>query len=135
MNIDPELTADLTRVAHLMADASRAVISPYFRSADLGQDNKLAGGYDPVTEADRAAERVMREILAEHRPDDAILGEEYGAQSGTTGLTWVLDPIDGTAAFVAGIPVYGTLIGLAWQGQPYVGVIDHPITSDRWTGV
>ena len=134
MNIDPELTADLTRVAHLMADASRAVISPYFRSADLGQDNKLAGGYDPVTEADRAAERVMREILAEHRPDDAILGEEYGAQSGTTGLTWVLDPIDGTRGFVSGTPTWGVLIAVGPETGPIIGIIDQPYVGERFLG-
>ena len=76
-NFDP----DVQRVAQLLADAARRVILPYFRTASLQADNKLAQGFDPVTEADRAAERAMREILARERPHDAILGEEFGAKA------------------------------------------------------
>ena len=87
---------EIDALAQKMADAARAVILPYFRSMNLAQDNKLAQGYDPVTEADRAAEREMRRLLMQLRPHDAILGEELGRTSGSSGLTWVLDPIDGT---------------------------------------
>ena len=93
---------ELTDVAHALADAARQAILPYFRGAALATENKLEGGYDPVTVADRAAEQAMRAVLAARRPQDAILGEEFGSQPGTSGLTWVLDPIDGTRGFVAG---------------------------------
>lgn len=134
MNDCPDLTKDLTRVAHLMADAAREVILPYFRSADLGEDNKLAQGYDPVTEADRAAELAMRAVLKEHRPDDAILGEEFGVKSGTTGLTWVLDPIDGTRGFVSGTPTWGVLIAVGPESGPTIGIIDQPYIGERFIG-
>lgn len=134
MNNTIELSKDLTRVAHLMADAAREVILPYFRSDDLGEDNKLAGGYDPVTEADRGAEQAMRAVLAEQRPDDAILGEEYGAKAGTTGLTWVLDPIDGTRGFVSGTPTWGVLIAVGPASGPIIGIIDQPYIGERFVG-
>lgn len=134
MSIDPELTEELTHVAHLMADVARDVILPYFRSADLEQDNKLPGGYDPVTEADRAAEAAMREVLAQHRPEDAILGEELGAQPGTSGLTWVLDPIDGTRGFVAGTPTWGVLIAVGDASGPFIGIVDQPYMGERFIG-
>jgi len=78
---------DILRVGHLLADAARTAILPHFRKPDLLADNKFQIGYDPVTEADRAAERAMREILERERPDDAILGEEYGSTEGTSELT------------------------------------------------
>ena len=125
---------NIRRVAHLMADAARAVILPYFRTAGLTADNKLSVGYDPVTEADRAAERAMRDILARERPDDAILGEEFGATSGTSGLTWVLDPIDGTRGFVSGTPTWGVLIALSDAAGPFYGLIDQPYVGERFEG-
>ena len=125
---------DIRRVAHMMADAARDVILPFFRNASLTADNKLTQGYDPVTEADRAAERVMREILAQERPDDAILGEEYGAQAGTSGLTWVLDPIDGTRGFVSGTPTWGVLIAVSDASGPFYGIIDQPYIGERFEG-
>lgn len=134
MSIDQDLTRELTHVAHLMADAARDVILPYFRSAGLGQDNKQPGGYDPVTEADRGAEVAMRAILAEHRPADAILGEELGAQEGTSGLIWVLDPIDGTRGFVSGTPTWGVLIAVGDASGPTIGIVDQPYTGERFIG-
>lgn len=134
MKNDPKLTAELTKVAHLMADAAGAVILPYFRSADLGTDNKLEGGYDPVTVADRAGEAAMRAVLAEHRPNDAILGEELGAKAGSTGLTWVLDPIDGTRGFVSGTPTWGVLIAVGSEDGPFLGVVDQPYIGERFVG-
>jgi histidinol phosphatase-like enzyme (inositol monophosphatase family) len=125
---------DVARVAHLMADAARRVILPFFRQGDLAADNKYLEGYDPVTEADRAAERVMREILAVERPMDGILGEEYGTQEGSSGLTWVLDPIDGTRGFVSGTPTWGVLIALTGEAGPFYGLIDQPYIGERFEG-
>ena len=97
-----DLAQSLLPTAQRMADAARAAALPHFRSA-LACENKADAGYDPVTEADRAAERAMREVLGRDRPADAIEGEEYGAEAGTSGVTWYLDPIDGTRAFIADV--------------------------------
>lgn len=121
-------------VAEKMADAARQAILPFFRQPTLETENKLQGGFDPVTEADRAAERVMRDILAQWRPDDGILGEEYGAIAGQTGRTWVLDPIDGTRGFVSGTPTWGVLIALGDDSGPFLGVIDQPYIGERFVG-
>jgi 3'-phosphoadenosine 5'-phosphosulfate (PAPS) 3'-phosphatase len=107
-----EIHDELVSVANALADVARAVILPYFRTAGLSAENKLTTGFDPVTVADRAAEQAMCDLLAQMRPDDAIFGEEYGAKSGTSGLTWVLDPIDGTRGFVSGTPTWGVLIAV-----------------------
>ncbi|AXI48955.1 histidinol-phosphatase [Sulfitobacter sp. SK012] len=127
---DPEID----RVGQMLADAARSVILPFFRDPNLGADNKLAAGYDPVTEADRAAERAMRDILQTERPDDAILGEEYGTKPGTSGLTWVLDPIDGTRGFVSGAPTWGVLIALGDAQGPFYGIVDQPYIGERFIG-
>ena len=126
---------DAIAVACALADAARTETLSHFRALSA-IDNKLDGqDYDPVTEGDRAAERAMRAVLAELRPDDAIHGEEYGRKDGTTGWTWVLDPIDGTRAFVAGLPTWTTLIGLVdVQGDAIVGVIDQPVLDERYIG-
>lgn len=124
---------DIIKAAHRMADAARAAILPFFRT-NLAADNKWQTGFDPVTEADRSAERAMREVLARLRPDDAILGEEYGATAGTSGLTWILDPIDGTRAFMCGAASWGVLIGVS-DGQGIIyGLIDQPYTGERFEG-
>ena len=125
---------ELVRTAHALADAAREAVLPYFRSAGLDAENKLEAGFDPVTEADKAAERAMRAILAERRPDDAIVGEEYGASAGTTGLTWVLDPIDGTRAFLSGTPTWGVLISICDATGPIFGIIDQPYIGERFLG-
>lgn len=121
-------------VAHRLADVARTETLRLFRSPDLHPDNKADSGFDPVTEADRACERAMRAVLAEARPQDAILGEEYGPTPGTSGLTWVLDPIDGTRAFMAGAPSWGVLIGLGDAQGPFYGVIDQPHLGERFEG-
>lgn len=126
--------ADLAAIAHRLADAARAVTLPLFRSPGLGLDNKVPGGFDPVTRADREAESVMRALLAELRPDDGILGEELGAKPGRSGLTWVLDPIDGTRAFITGAPSWGTLIAVMDADGPVYGLIDQPFTDERFEG-
>ena len=124
---------DIINAAHRMADAARAAILPFFRTG-LAADNKWQAGFDPVTEADRAAERAMRDALARLRPDDAVLGEEYGATQGSSGLTWILDPIDGTRAFLCGAASWGVLIGLSDGRDILYGLIDQPYTRERFEG-
>ncbi|MBF0888170.1 MULTISPECIES: inositol monophosphatase family protein [Gluconobacter] len=114
------------------ADIARKTVLPYFRTslrADAKSDDS------PVTIADRQAEQAMRDILTERLPEHAILGEESG-MSGTNGdWLWVLDPIDGTRAFLTGRPTFGTLISLFHKGRPVLGLIDQPVTGERWIGV
>lgn len=121
-------------LAHKMADAARAAILPYFRLHGLDAENKDAAGFDPVTIADRAAEEAMRAVLAEHSPKDGILGEEFGHAPGQNGRTWVIDPIDGTRAFISGTPTWGVLIALSGEDGPVLGVIDQPYIGERFTG-
>lgn len=125
---------DIAETADKLADAARAAILPYFRAPDMVADNKLADGFDPVTVADRAAERAMRDLLAVMRPDDAIWGEEFGKQAGRSGLTWVLDPIDGTRGFIAGTPTWGVLIAVSDANGPIFGLIDQPFIGERFVG-
>lgn len=117
-------------LAHRLADAAGAAIRPYFRSVTA----ERKGDATPVTLADRAAEEAMRAILAAERPDDTVIGEEFGTTQGTSGRSWVLDPIDGTAGFLAGRALFGTLIALLVDGFPVLGVIDQPIARERWVG-
>lgn len=126
------MTKDDITLAARLADAAGAAIRPYFR-ADFATEVK--GDSSPVTEADRAAEAAMRQILDAERPDDAIIGEEYGEKPGTSGKQWVLDPIDGTTSFIAGRPIFGTLIAMLEGGFPLIGIIDQPIAKERWMGV
>ncbi|MCB1310649.1 MAG: histidinol-phosphatase [Sedimentitalea sp.] len=121
-------------LAHLLADAAGKAILPYFRQAGLIADNKLAKGFDPVTAADRAAEEAMRALLARHRPEDGIFGEEFGATPGRSGRRWVLDPIDGTRGFLSGTPTWGVLIALCGASGPELGIIDQPYTGERFVG-
>ena len=130
---DPSLD-ELLRIGHLLADAAAYETRALFR-AGIAADNKDAAGFDPVTEADRAAERAMREVLAELRPDDGILGEEEADVEGRSGWTWVLDPIDGTRAFLAGAPTWGTLIACGPTGEsPVIGIVDQPHIGERFAG-
>lgn len=115
------------------ADAAREAIRPYFRTS-LPIENKLDEGFDPVTQADKAAEQAIRRVLAERVPDDAILGEEFGAQASSNGRQWVIDPIDGTRAFIAGLPTWTVLIALSIDGEPQLGVIDQPYIGERFIG-
>jgi histidinol phosphatase-like enzyme (inositol monophosphatase family) len=126
-----DLDAAIALVERLVA-ASAAEIRPRFRQP-IATERKA--DISPVTEADRAAERAIRAILAAERPADGIIGEEYGKQAGTSGLTWIIDPIDGTKAFMTGRSTFVTLIGLLDGDVPVMGVIDQPITGDRWIGV
>ena len=90
--------------------------------------------FDPVTVADRAAEKAMRAVLERERPDDAILGEEFGETEGSSGLTWVLDPIDGTRGYISGTPTWGVLISVADKTGPLFGLIDQPYIGERFAG-
>lgn len=126
-----DLRADIT-LAGRLADAARLAIRPHFRTA---LDAERKGDASPVTIADRAAEEAMRAILTAERPDDGIIGEEFGVTQGSSGRKWVLDPIDGTVGFLAGRPMFGTLIALLVEGFPVLGIIDQPINDERWLGV
>lgn len=128
----PEARA-LWALADRLADAAGAAILPYFRARDLTADSKGVG-FDPVTAADHAAEDAIRAILAAERPADGILGEERGRVAGSSGLTWILDPIDGTRGFLSGTPTWGVLIALADARGPFLGVIDQPYIGERFRG-
>ncbi len=126
MNLDSDIA-----LAHRLAEAAAAAIRPHFR-AGLTSDRK--GDATPVTEADRAAEEAMRRILKAEVPRDTVIGEEFGADAGNSGRSWVLDPIDGTTSFLVGRPIFGTLIALVVEGWPVLGIIDQPILRERWVG-
>jgi len=115
----------------LLADAARKETLPRFR---VGADivNKEASGFDPVTEGDRAAEIAIRAVIEQHFPDHGILGEEHGSVGLDREYVWVIDPIDGTRAFISGVPVWGTLIGLYRNGEAVMGLIDQPFTGERY---
>lgn len=116
-----------------LADAAAEETMPLFRTS-LAVDNKLTNAFDPVTAADKAAERAMRRLIEAEFPDHGILGEEYGNQGLDRDDVWVLDPIDGTRSFIAGIPLWGTLIGLRHQGRAAVGMMAQPFTGERFFG-
>jgi myo-inositol-1(or 4)-monophosphatase len=122
----------LAAFAEELADLSGKTILPHFR-AGVAVENKLGqAGFDPVTEADRQAEAVIRAAIKKRYPQHGIVGEEHGVEAGTSPLTWVLDPIDGTRAFVCGMAQWGTLIALNDGAKPIVGVLDQPYTRERW---
>lgn len=131
----PDLTLQSLRATGAaLADAAAAAILPHFRTG-LGADNKAATGFDPVTVADRASEQAMRDILAARRPGDGICGEEFPPVDSRSGLTWVLDPIDGTRAFICGAPIWGVLIALTdADARPLYGLIAQPWTGERFEG-
>ena len=114
-----------------MADAAGALIRPYFRTALAVEDKP---DLSPVTAADRAAEQAMREMIERRFPTHGILGEEFGRVREGAEFVWVLDPIDGTKSFISGVPLFGTLIALSRAGKPILGVIDQPISRERWLG-
>jgi histidinol phosphatase-like enzyme (inositol monophosphatase family) len=122
--------SDLT-LALRLADAAGEAIRPLFRAAYAHEAKADAS---PVTEADRTAEAAMRRLLDAEAPRDGIIGEEYGAERPEASRQWVLDPIDGTVSFMAGRPIFGTLIALVQDGWPVLGIIDQPISGERWVG-
>ena len=129
---DPDWT-ELTRFAIALAEASAREILPYFRR-NTAVDVKDGPVWDPVTEGDRAGERVIRAMIEDRYPDHGILGEEFGAKPGRSPFTWVLDPVDGTRAFVCGMPTWATLIGLSLDGKPVLGVMNQPVVGDMFYG-
>ena len=128
----PPSTAALLACAHDLADASGAVIRPYFRRRLGVEDKGGAAGFDPVTVADRAAERAIVRHLATVFPCHGVIGEEFGTTQPDARFRWVIDPIDGTRAFISGLPTWGTLIGLIDGDTPIIGVMDQPVTGERF---
>jgi histidinol phosphatase-like enzyme (inositol monophosphatase family) len=124
---------ELTQFALELAQASAKEILPFFRS-DIQVDVKSGTRWDPVTEGDRAGERVMRALIEASFPDHGINGEEYGLKASRSGFTWVLDPVDGTRAFISGMPTWATLIGLNFEDRPVVGVMNQPFVGETFYG-
>ena len=122
---------EFVETANRLADASGAVIRPYFRSGIAVADKP---DFSPVTVADEAAEREIRRILEEACPGHGILGEEFGSDGAAREFVWVIDPIDGTRSFICGVPTFTTLIALLRDGEPVLGVIDQPVSGERWVG-
>jgi myo-inositol-1(or 4)-monophosphatase len=124
---------DFSTFVDQLATVSGETILPFFRTT-LAIENKKPGGFDPVTVADRAAEDVMRALIAKNFPGHGILGEEYGSERTDAEYVWVLDPIDGTKSFIAGMLAWGTLIGLMRFGEPVFGLMHQPFTRERFSG-
>lgn len=125
---------DFAAFIERLATSSGETILPFFRTS-LGIDNKQAGsGFDPVTEADRAAEAAMRKLISTHFPRHGIVGEEFGNERADAEYVWVLDPIDGTKSFIGGFPVWGTLIALLHNGVPAFGMMHQPYIRERFSG-
>ena len=128
----PEIDLDaFLAFALRLADVAGEVIRPYFRKPLAVSDK---ADLTPVTVADRLAEEAMRALIEGHFPDHGILGEEFGRVREDAELIWTLDPIDGTKSFISGVPLFGTLIALTQRGRPILGVIDQPISRERWAG-
>lgn len=135
MPVSPD---DISFAARL-ATASAEAIRPHFRAPGVIDDKGLMAGhkagFDPVTAADRGAEQVMRALISAERPEDGIIGEEFGAEPGKSGKDWVLDPVDGTRSFITGMTCgWGTLIGLAEGGVPQYGILNQPVTGECFSG-
>lgn len=133
-NLDAAMRALVLEVAQELADIARAETLHWFRHPSLTTHNKLRDGFDPVTEADQRTEAAIRAHLAARRPEDGILGEEHGMSASTSGLTWIIDPIDGTRGFIAGTPCWTVLIALADAEGAFLGVIDQPFIGERFVG-
>ena len=127
--------ADLIETAHTLADLSAKAILPYFRKPLSVDDKGGAGAFDPVTAADKAAERAISRALSRMHPDHGIVGEEYGTRDGAGRFRWIVDPIDGTKAFIMGSPLWGTLVGLIDGEAAVLGLMNQPFTRERiWSG-
>ena len=125
---------DFTAFIGRLATASGETILPFFRTS-LGIENKaIKTEYDPVTEADRAAEAVMRRLIKQNFPQHGIVGEEFGNEREDADYVWVLDPIDGTKSFISGFPIWGTLIALLHNGTPVYGMMHQPFIGERFSG-
>lgn len=125
----------IQKAAQALADASGPTILKHFRKHPAVMNKAGDAGFDPVTAADRSAEKIIVKRLKEHFPDHGVVGEEFGERKGESPFQWVIDPIDGTRAFIMGSPMWGTLIGVTKGGEPYFGMIDQPFTGERfWSG-
>jgi len=125
---------DFKHFVNELATLSGQAILPFFRTSIAAEDKSRGGAFDPVTEADRASEAVMRQLIKRTFPTHGIVGEEFGSEGTDAEYVWVLDPIDGTRAFIAGLPTWGTLIGLSRRGQPVFGMMHQPFTGERFFG-
>src|SRR6201992_4158515 len=136
---DMTVPADPIAFAHRLADAAGATILPFFRQRiDVANKPMVIEGravFDPVTEADKNAEIAIRAIIERERPEDGILGEEFGEAPGRNAYRWVLDPVDGTRAFINGRHEWGSLISLEENGRPVLGILDQPSIGERFIGV
>jgi myo-inositol-1(or 4)-monophosphatase len=128
-----EIQEELTEFALELAQSSAEKILPHFRRR-ISVDVKKGAVWDPVTEGDREGERVMRAMIETRYPNHGILGEEFGIKESRSGFTWVLDPIDGTRAFICGMPTWATLIGLMHDGKPVIGVMNQPFVGETFYG-
>ncbi|MBB4198587.1 histidinol-phosphatase [Rhodoblastus sphagnicola] len=117
-----------------LATVSGEAIMPFFRTAFALEDKNVGGVFDPVTEADRAAETAMRRLIGQTFPSHGLIGEEFGSREAESEYVWVLDPIDGTKSFISGLPMWGTLIGLLHKGVPCYGMMNQPFTRERFFG-
>ena len=125
---------ELSAFVHELATVSGNAILPFFRTA-IGAENKSKSSvFDPVTEADKAGEAAMRQLIRRHFPAHGIIGEEFGSENANAEYTWVLDPIDGTRSFMCGLPLWGTLICLQRNGHPVHGLMHQPFTRERFFG-
>src|SRR5437867_3797209 len=131
------IDSELITFAHKLADTAGEVIRPYFRQRIEVTDKGLAKGkmFDPVTAADQNAEKAIRAIIESERPNDGIIGEEFGEKPSANGLAWLLDPVDGTRAFITGRHEWASLIGLEENGRAVLGIIDQPVLGERFIGV
>ncbi len=127
-------TVDFAAFVDKLADAASETILPFFRTALQPQDKNTGGQFDPVTEADRAAESALRHLIRATFPDHGIIGEEFGPVQSEAEYVWVLDPIDGTKSFISGLPVWGSLIGLLHNKFPAYGMLVQPFTQERFYG-
>jgi histidinol phosphatase-like enzyme (inositol monophosphatase family) len=125
---------DFAHFVNELATLSGQAILPFFRTAIAAEDKSRGGDFDPVTEADRAGEAAMRQLIKRSLPTHGIVGEEFGSEREDAEYVWALDPIDGTRAFIAGLPTWGTLIGLSRQGRPCFGMMHQPFTGERFFG-
>ncbi len=122
----------LIHFLHHLGDASADAILPHFRAGGAIANKAEKGRFDPVTEADRGAERALRALIEAHYPEHGIFGEEFPDRPGNGPFRWLLDPIDGTRAFISGLPLWGTLIGLSHDGVPVLGMMNQPFTRERF---
>ena len=134
MTLKAELLSELDAFLVELNHASAAAILPLFRAEHGLKDKGEAGAFDPVTEADRGAETAIRQLLARRYPEHGVIGEEHGEDRPEAEFVWVIDPIDGTRAFISGLPVWTTLIGLRFQGGPVLGSIGQPYVGELFIG-